>query len=158
MKKIFFYLLVALAIFSGQFLYERNMVFGKPPIMPEQTISGQSVARLVKQGPGIIYFWADWCSLCKMMQAPVSQILADYPGVAVAVKSGDQEEVVDYLKDNGLHWPVANDERGKLSDAFGVYAVPAVFYFNKNGKIIFANSGYSTELGMRFRLWLTRFF
>lgn len=158
MKKAVFYLLVSLIIFATQFLYESNMVFGTPPAMPSQTIDGQPVSDQSAKGPGIIYFWAEWCSLCKRMQKPVSMILADYPGVTVSVKSGDKREVTEYLLDNGLHWRVANDANGEVSDSFGVIAVPTLFFFNKEGNIIFASSGYTSEPGIRFRLWLSRFF
>lgn len=158
MKKAVFYLLVTIIIFSTQFLYESNMVFGTPPSIPLQTIDGRPVLHQLAKGSGIIYFWAEWCSLCKRMQTPVSNILADYPGVTVAVKSGDKRAVTEYLLDNGLHWRVANDANGEVSDSFGVFAVPTLFFFNKEGKIIFASSGYTSESGIRIRLWLSKFF
>ncbi len=158
MKKAVFYLLVTIIIFSTQFLYESHMVFGTPPAIPTQNIDGQPVSDQLAKGPGIIYFWAEWCSLCKRMRMPVSNILADYPGVTVAVKSGDKRAVTEYLLDNALHWRVANDANGQVSDSFGVFAVPTLFFFNEEGKIIFASSGYTSEIGMRFRLWLIGFF
>jgi thioredoxin-related protein len=49
---------------------------------------------------------------------------------------------------------VVNDQQGLIANAYGVSAVPAVFFTDSNGKIVFTTSGYTSELGLRLRLWL----
>ena len=157
-KNVLFYGLVVLVFFSGEFLVSRGMVTGTPPALAAKTITGESVVNRIASGQGLIYFWAHWCGVCRMMQEPVSQVLKDYPGVTVALKSGTEDSVKRYLNDQGLDWPVVNDARGTIGDRYGVRGVPAVFVLNPEGNIVFTSSGYSTELGLRIRLWLAGFF
>ena len=157
-KNILLYGLVAVAIFSGQFLFNRDMATGKPPLLAEYTIAGELVANRMATGPSIIYFWADWCGLCSLMQEAVSQVLKDYPGVTVSLKSGHEAGVKSYLNEQGLNWPVINDNQGIIGERFGVRGVPAVFILNPDGDIVFTSVGYSTEIGLRIRLWLAGYF
>ena len=157
-KNLLFYGAVAVIIFSGQFLLNRDMVTGRPPALAEVTIDGEPVANRIAQGPGIIYFWAQWCGLCAMMQDPVSEVLKEYPGVTVALKSGKEGAVKRYLGEHGLDWPVVNDAEGTIGERYGVHGVPAVFVLNSEGDILFTSVGYSTEIGLRIRLWLAGFF
>ncbi len=153
-KKTGFYLLIALAIFSGQFLINRGLITGRPPVINPQTISGQAAMEIIDQGPAIIYFWAEWCGVCKMMQNPVSKISQDYPVLTVAVKSGDQNAVQKYIDENALNWKVVNDPLGKLAEKYQVRGVPSLFFLNKTGEIGLTASGYTSEFGLRIRMWL----
>jgi alkyl hydroperoxide reductase subunit AhpC len=49
---------------------------------------------------------------------------------------------------------VLNDTDGSVSRAWGVQAVPASFIIDTDGQIHFIEVGYTTELGIRMRLWL----
>lgn len=157
LKKVLFYLSIAAVFFAGQFLYTRGLATGKPPELAPITIQGAPVAERIETGPGVIYFWAEWCGICAMMQTPVNAVLKEFPGVTVALKSGDADEVKDYLDKNTLDWPTVNDEDGKIGERYGIKGVPAVFILNREGEIAFTSVGYSTEWGLRFRLWLASF-
>jgi thioredoxin-related protein len=74
--------------------------------------------------------------------------------VTVALNSGDDNEVTEYMQEQGLAWSVINDDNGSLANRYGVKGVPALFIFNKQGQIVFTSVGYSTEFGLRLRLWL----
>ena len=50
--------------------------------------------------------------------------------------------------------PVLMDQDGKLARRWGVNGVPATFIVDRAGKIVHASKGYSTEVGLRIRLWL----
>lgn len=130
------------------------MVTGQPPELEKLTLAGDAVADKIQSGPGIIYFWAEWCGICAMTQGPVSEVLKDFSGVTVALKSGDDSEVMAYMKEHNLAWPVVNDSDGSLGERFGVRGVPAFFILNTQGDIVFTTVGYSTEMGLRLRLWL----
>lgn len=88
------------------------------------------------------------------MQGSVSNVLRDYPGVTIAVRSGDDGTLQNYLNDKQLNWPVVNDNSGNLGQRYGIRGVPAVFFINATGEIVFTTVGYTSEWGMRFRLWL----
>ena len=46
------------------------------------------------------------------------------------------------------------DEDGAISKRYGLRGVPAVFVLDGSGKIRFSSVGYTSELGIRIRLWL----
>jgi hypothetical protein len=48
------------------------------------------------------------------------------------------------------------DEDGSLSQRFGVSAVPATFILSPDNQIRFVERGFTTELGLRTRIWLTQ--
>jgi thioredoxin-related protein len=88
------------------------------------------------------------------MQSNVSAVLSDYPGLTVAVRSGNQQQITTYLQQQQLNWPVVNDSDGAISQSYGSRSVPALFFLNKQGQIVFTSIGYTSEWGLRFRLWL----
>lgn len=155
LKKFAFYLFATLVIFAGQFLVSHGLVSGKPPTLTH-TLSNRNAMSHIEHGPALLYFWADWCGVCRSMQANVNAVLQDYPGVTVALRSGDDEHLRSYLAKNKLAWPTVNDQQGETATRYGVRAVPAVFVIGSNGDILFATVGYSTEIGLRIRLQLAK--
>lgn len=152
-KQLAFYAAVAVALIGGQFLVTKNLVTGTPPPIVEKTVAGETVTDKIGTGPALIYFWADWCGICEAMQDSISAVLQDYPGVTVALRSGDEPEVRRYLDTHGLAWPSVSDEEGKIAARYGVMGVPAVFIVDKRGQIRFSSIGFSSETGIRMRLW-----
>jgi peroxiredoxin len=53
-----------------------------------------------------------------------------------------------------LSFTVLMDESGVLARRWGVRGVPATFIIDSEGRVDYAGQGYSTELGLRLRLWL----
>lgn len=153
-RKLLFYLVITAVIIYGQFFANQNMLTGTPPEIAAQTITGASVAEQITTGPGIIYFWAEWCGICRTMQGSISELLKTYPGVTVAMQSGNSEEVTEYQQQAGLSWQTVADEDGSIGSLYGIRGVPAVFILDKDGQIKFTSAGYSSETGLRFRLWL----
>jgi len=153
-KELGFYLLVAVIIFSGQFLFNHGLKTGKPPLISQQTLEGEEAMQSVKSGPAIIYFWAEWCGVCKMMQQPLTEVSDDYPVLTVAVKSGDTVDVQDYLNEKALNWKVVNDPQGKIAEKYLARGVPSIYFLNQQGEIVLTATGYTSEIGLRLRLWL----
>jgi alkyl hydroperoxide reductase subunit AhpC len=69
------------------------------------------------------------------------------------MNSGLTNEVKQYMKEQGIDFPTLNDPDGSISAAWGVHAVPASFIIAPDGKIQFVEVGYTTEIGLRLRLW-----
>ena len=153
-KKTLLYSAFAMIIIWGQFLTNNDLLIGKPPIINKTMIDGRHAMAQIEKGPAIIYFWAEWCGICKMMQSPITEVLKDYPGITVAVKSGADEQLKKYMEQKQIQWPVINDQKGEISELYKVKGVPFVIITDKAGEIIYTVSGYSFELGLRFRLWL----
>jgi thiol-disulfide isomerase/thioredoxin len=121
------------------------------------TLNGTAASLETFRGrPGIIEFWASWCEACQAMSANIASVAKDHPVITVASLSGSAERVGTYLNDNRLSFPVVVDPQGRLAASYGVSAFPTVVIIDKRGKILFTESGYTTELGLRARLWFAQ--
>jgi thiol-disulfide isomerase/thioredoxin len=154
LKKSGFYIFAVLFVFGGQFLMTSGLVTGQPPPINQTTLSGQNPMPLIGKGPALLYFWAEWCGVCRGMQSNVDAVSRDSQVMTVAERSGSGQNVSEYLFKNQLNWSVVNDPDGSIGQAYGVQAVPAMFFINSTGKIVFTSVGYTSEWGLRFRLWL----
>ena len=157
MKLIRDLLFIVVFVALLQAFMQRDMRSGKVPELPVKTISGENSARLMANKPAIIYFWGSWCGICAAIQSTITAVLSDYAGVTVALRSGDNAAVLNYMRKNNLDWQVINDNDGTLAQSFGVNAVPAVFIIAPDGTISFVTLGYVTEIGLRLRLWWLAF-
>jgi len=154
MKNAAFYLLALMMLLTVQYWKSRDLISGPPPIGDQTTLMGIPAQRHLAQGIRLIYVWADWCAICTAMQDNVDAILRDYPGLTLATRSGDDASVSGYLQRQHLNWPTLNDEDGRLQQRLGLHGVPVIFFLNPHGDIVWASIGYSSEWGIRARLWL----
>ncbi len=154
LKKYGLYLVFATVVFAAQFLRTSDLVTGKPPMITQSTLGGIHAESIIGKGPAIVYFWAEWCGVCAMMQHAVSAVSTDYPLLTVALRSGTDSAVGHYLQKKQLAWSVINDAHGNIAQSYGVKAVPALFFINADGNIVFTSVGYTSEWGLRLRLWL----
>jgi thiol-disulfide isomerase/thioredoxin len=147
---------VVLALIAAiPFYVSRDLVTGPPPEISGPLTSGERFMGLATLGkPAVIYFWASWCGVCKLMQPTLRSLAGDFPMITVALQSGDITAVKAYMKKNALDAPTVVDEEGAIAAEYGVRGVPAVFMVDGDGAIRYAMTGYATELGLRIRLWL----
>ncbi len=106
----------------------------------------------------ILHFWATWCPVCRAEAGNIDALAKDEKVITVAVKSGGRQEVDAYLKTNGLSFPVINDEEGVIGSAYKIGVYPTTIIVDKEGKVFWAESGYTTTWGLKLRLWLADFF
>lgn len=100
-----------------------------------------------------LHFWADWCPICRAEQHNISRVQRDWPLLGVAMQSGDAARVQAVLKQRQLDWLTAIDADGQIARRYGLQSVPAFVVVDAQGRIRFAEVGYTSELGMRLRLW-----
>jgi len=133
---------------------QRDVVSGDAPNISAVTLEGQYFDLYKhKTRPLLVYFWATWCPVCKLEQSNIESISMDYPVITIAMQSGDDEEISQFLKDEKLTFKVINDDSGVLSKKYNIRGVPVSFVINKQNEIEFAEVGYTTELGLKARLW-----
>jgi len=101
----------------------------------------------------LVHFWATWCGVCRLEQNSIDRISDDYPVIAIASQSGSYQTVKNAVTERKIRVPVLVDETGILAKQYGVKAFPSSFIVDKEGQIRFTEVGYSTEWGLRFRLW-----
>jgi thiol-disulfide isomerase/thioredoxin len=148
-KKPLLYLCAAFLIFIVPIFVQFRALPSPVPQIIKSTLQHQIIVN-----PQVIYFWAEWCGICRAMQGSISGIVADYKVVTLAVTSGEAAQIQTYLQEHQLNWPVINDPNNEIASQFSVQAVPATFILNKKGEIIFSETGYISEYGLRIRLWL----
>ncbi len=153
-KKVVIYGVFLALILGYDFISSNGLPVGKSPQFKQITLDGEVANEYFGNGPAIIYFWAKWCGICRMMQAPISEVLNDFPGVTIAIKSGSSAKVEAYLMSNMLNWKVVNDPMGRVSEQYKIQNVPSIFFLNGNGEIKLTTVGYVSEIGLRVRLWL----
>jgi peroxiredoxin len=104
-------------------------------------------------GPVGLYFWADWCGICTAQQGSMDDVQADWPVLTVAMQSGDAAAVSQVLTARGLDWNTAVDADGRIAARYGLRGVPAFVVLDREGRIRSVSVGYTTEWGIRARLW-----
>ena len=103
--------------------------------------------------PVALHFWADWCPICRTEENSITRLSEDLPVLTVAMQSGPSDSVSKVLRTRRLPWKTGVDESGDATVAFGFKAVPAFVVVDTSGHLRAATVGYTTEIGMRVRLW-----
>ncbi len=155
-------LALLLAVWLGaQFWQTRQVPRGAAPEFSLPAVSVQdgrqlSLAQWRAAHPGrpvALNFWSESCPICKLQQSNVSSVGADWPVLTVALQSGEVDAVRQALGRRGLNWPTVVDARGELTRRYGIGAVPAFVVIDARGQVRGVSVGYTSELGMRARLW-----
>ncbi len=131
---------------------------GPAPALQGIMLSGEQASLEDFRGkPVLVHFWATWCPICRTEEGSIDSLAADYPVLTVATGSGEAADIRKYLADNDLEFPVLMDESGMLGVRWGIRGVPSSFVVDADGQIRHVAVGYTTELGLRIRLWLAGF-
>ena len=109
-------------------------------------VDGRTVTLGALKGSVIfLNFWATWCPPCRE-EMPSMEILyrrfrdKGLELIAVDIMEGDKA-VSAFLSDNNLSFPAALDSNGRVSNRYGIQAIPATFIIDRDGKIILYTVG-----------------
>jgi len=129
-------------------------VNGEAPIINDRLLTGEMVDLKKYRGkPVLVHFWATWCPVCKLENNNINSISKDYPVITIAYRPESAGEVKEYMQDAQLSMPVIIDSMGEWSEQYGIRGVPVSFILNAEGEIQFSEFGYTSEMGLRMRLW-----
>jgi thiol-disulfide isomerase/thioredoxin len=151
--------LLFIVIVAGVQLWQtRNAPRGPAPEFSGHLVDGQSFDlaawRAVHAGrPVLLYFWAEWCPICKTTAGNVTNVSADWPVTSIAIQSGPAEQVAGVMAAKGYRWPTLPDPAAAILRQFGLAGTPAFVVINPAGDVRFVSLGYTSELGLRLRLW-----
>ena len=100
----------------------------------------------------MINFWATWCSPCRAEMPEIQKLYEEYsregedalivlgvagPGIG---QEGTEEEITDFLEENGYTYPVLMDPEGSLFADYGIRSFPTTFMIDREGNVF----GYLT--------------
>lgn len=93
----------------------------------------------------VLNFWASWCDPCRREAPDLQQVWEQYQeqdvvflGVTFRDARGASEAFVERF---GITYPNGIDERGRISQAYGVVAVPETFIIDREAKIAVVHVG-----------------
>jgi len=147
--------LVVIVVSAVQWWQNRDLPAGVAPPLAGQLLDGQWVDLEDYRGtPTLVHFWANWCPICRAEEGSIDDLADNLSVLTVATGSGDAAEVRKHLEDNRLSFPVLLDESGELARRWKIVGVPTSFVIDPRGEIAFTTVGYTTQIGLRLRLWL----
>ncbi|HED32908.1 MAG TPA: redoxin domain-containing protein [Gammaproteobacteria bacterium] len=147
-------LLLTVVYFSVRAWQGRHDIQGLAPIIQGVQLNGE-VFNLEKYrgAPVLVHFWATWCAVCRFESKNIAALAEDYPVITVATWVEDEKAVEAYLQQAGLDMPVIVDTDQRWARKYAIKAVPYSFIIDSNGYIRYIEKGYSTEAGLRLRMW-----
>jgi len=159
-KDILVNLLIFVSVVYGVHLYQtRNSPMGVAPEITGFMLDGQAFKGLsAMEKPVLVHFWATWCKVCEFEHGNISNIAQDYPVVGIASQSGSVSEVAAYVKDHEITYPVLMDVDGYNAKRWNIIGFPTSIVIDENNEITFTEVGFTSEIGVRTRLWLAKLF
>ncbi|RDH82349.1 MAG: protein disulfide oxidoreductase [endosymbiont of Galathealinum brachiosum] len=149
--QVLIFLLIYLSIRAWQSV---DNIQGSAPVIIATTLEGEKFdLREYQSKPVLVHFWATWCPVCQFENSNIANLVGDYQVITIASWSETDVQVRAYLADKGLSMPVIVDEDGEWAKVYGVKAVPSSFIIDPQGVIQFIEKGYTSEIGLRLRLW-----
>ena len=103
--------------------------------------------------PILVHIWATWCPICKLEAQNINRLSEYYEVVTIAVSSGSDNEIKDYMLDNQLNYKVINDSSGLLAQELNIAAYPTTYIYDKERQIVFSEVGYTSTVGLFLRMF-----
>ena len=114
------------------------------------SINGIKLNNIIMQKkPLIVNFWGTWCPVCNQEISNIEKISKDKDIIliTVAVNSGSNRDIKDFLIRKNVHFLVVNDYNGDIARAFNITTYPTTIFYNINREKIIKDSGYLSYPG-----------
>jgi peroxiredoxin len=108
-----------------------------------QGVSDETFTLSSLRGRVVFLDFAWWrCSYCDLMEPIIKELATEYSArgvVFVTVMIDDRQspvgESAKFVERHGMFWTVVWDERGRVSDLYGVQATPSYIIIDEDGRI-----------------------
>ena len=115
----------------------------RQPVMPADPqlqltdYQGQSVdiEALSHESPVLVYFWGTWCPICSTTSPKINSLAqsGSYPVVSIAVQSGSNQDIEQYMTEHSYSFTTINDESGQIFNDWEDRS-PPLMWFLKMGR------------------------
>lgn len=88
----------------------------------------------------VVNFFASWCIPCKEENPALVRVYERYRASGdvqfIGVLYQDARDTgLKYVNDNGVVWPTASDDDGRVAFAYGVFGIPETYFIDGSGVI-----------------------
>ncbi|MEO3990269.1 protein disulfide oxidoreductase [Pseudocitrobacter cyperus] len=159
LKDLVVLILIAIALMWGMDQLRKPDLPGDLSGIALQTLDGErhSLAEMSEEQPVLLYVWATWCGVCRYTTPAVEQLSQEGAKVlSVALRSGDDRQLAQWMAKKHLTMPVVNDPRGEISTRWQVSVTPTLVVISR-GRVVNITTGWTSGWGMRARLWWAGF-
>lgn len=146
--------LLLLVYFAVRAWQTAGVVRGSAPLFTAASLQDEAVSMQGYRGkPLLLHFWAPWCPVCRLEGDSVASVSSEYQVMTIVSWTSSVEEVHAYLLEHSVQMPVIFDEKNRLAAQYKINAVPTSLFIDADGMIRYVEQGYTSEWGMRLRLW-----
>ncbi|MCK8044664.1 protein disulfide oxidoreductase [Shewanella sp. 1CM18E] len=154
LKQLLF-MLVLLTVFSAALDIWRSRDIPKTdlPNIQATTLQGEQIELLAMshEQPVLLYFWGTWCPVCSFVSPSVNVMSGSYPVVSVAMTSGPDKKMQQYLQHKGYKFAVVNDASGEIAQQWSMQVTPTLMVI-KEGELAYYTSGFTSLPGIWWRM------
>jgi len=100
----------------------------------------------------VLEVWETWCPACKKSIPELIKFNQDYPKINslkdnvvffsfLSNSSGSNNDIINFIKQNGINYPVLLDNNYYIGKNFGVRYIPSIFIVDKDGNLRYTKVG-----------------
>ena len=153
-KEVIFFI-IFITIFTNIISFYKSTDLNKETLQKISTkLIDNSHYTTPENKPLLVHIWASWCPTCKLEASNIQRLSENYDVITIAVSSGNDYEISQYMKENSFNFKVINDTDGLYAKKFKVAAYPTTFIYDKERNLVFSEVGYTSSLGLYLRMLL----
>ena len=147
-----------MGIFANMISLYKSQDLNKSKLELHSTkLINNTIYNFPKDKPIMLHVWASWCPVCKVEADNIQRVSKHYDVITIAVNSGSDYEISQYLKENDLDFKVINDKNGLLAKELNIAVYPTTFIYDKEKNLVFSEVGYTSSFGLFGRMIYSSF-